>query len=204
MYVTFYHYNTSSKAPSQPEFQPYKGILEDPQELHERILSLLDRYSVQNPKIWRIFTPEVPPWRFLVIQKCLFLNKKSSTPQQEKIYSAFLGHKEKNNSIHIYADGSNMEDREWASLVAASIFIGFMYVLRTSPGNYNFLRLPTLLQDLKCSYFSYGNRNTNCCHFVHQAEMYMTIYVGSLPGHSGVAGNENSCISAKSDATNVD
>lgn len=75
-------------------------------------------------KIWRIFTPEVPPWRFLVIQKCLFLNKKSSTPQQEKIYSAFLGHKEKNNSIHIYADGSNMEDREWASLVQPQYLLG--------------------------------------------------------------------------------
>ena len=227
--VTLKYLFKTQSTPNTPTFRALhaESTTSEVNPMKDRMYSLLNKYSVAVPQIWTGSVPEKPPWHLSEIQVCPFLMVNKSCTPSEEIRAAFLSHKGEHDSVHIYTDGSKMEDGVgFASIlptgsisgglpIEASIFTAELYAVKATvehliendegPCNYTiFCDSQSVLHALKS--------NASKSLMVEAIKNLMTIAATKtihinlcwVPGHCGIAGNDKADNKAKSASSNVD
>ena len=186
----------------------------------EHIDTLLTKYQVNIPKIWSISIPETPPWTHTPLRVCPFIETVKGNRLSEEVRADFLAHLEVHPNVHIYTDGSKMDQHVGFAAVGrnhiscgglpseSSIFTAELYAVKaaiseiagTSEEGANF----TIFSDSRSALMALKRGITRSPivtkikELIHRANTAnLEFELCWVPGHVNVAGNEKADTAAK-------
>ena len=136
------------KTASQQTSPTHLALVGSPQtgrtSKREQIDTLLTHYQINAPKMCNISPSETPPWKYTSTKMCPYIDTTKANRPSEEVRSDFLSHLEVHPTIHIYTDGSKMDQCVGYAAVAgnrvscgslpkeASIFTAELYAIKTA------------------------------------------------------------------------